>query len=81
MSVRILRAFLIRKILDARFNLSTLQEWKSNDPERWNSAANEMGRRSYKEAMRERERLEGATDGELEAELAAVAPMPGTPPS
>ena len=86
MSVRIVRAFFIRKILDARFSLSALQEWRSNDPEWWNSDRNEKGRRSYAEAMRERERLEGVTTGELEAELAAVdhmpmAPMPGLPSS
>ena len=73
MSVRILRAFFIRKILETRFGLSALQE--------------------SPEAMSERERLEGATDAELEAELTALAlwsgdedhmpmaPMPGLPSS
>ena len=50
MSVRILRAFFIRKILDTRLSLNPLQD-----------------------ALRERERLEGATDAELEAELTALA--------
>ena len=70
MSVRILRAFFIRKILDTRLGLNPLQD-----------------------AARERERLEGATDAELEAELTALAlwsgdedhmpmaPMPGLPSS
>jgi len=69
-SVRILRAFFIRKILDARLSLNPLHD-----------------------ALRERERLEGATDAELEAELTALglwsgdedhmpmAPMPGRPSS
>jgi hypothetical protein len=69
-SVRILRAFFIRKILDTRLNLSPPLD-----------------------AARERERLEGATDAELEAELTALglwsgeedhmpmAPMPGLPSS
>jgi hypothetical protein len=69
-SVRILRAFFIRKILDTRLSLNPLQD-----------------------ALRERERLEGATDAELEAELTAlalwsgdedhmpIAPMPGLPSS
>jgi len=55
-SVRILRAFFIRKIQESP------------------------------EAMSERERLEGATEAELEAELTALdhmpmAPMPGLPSS
>jgi len=69
-SVRILRAFFIRKILDTRLGLNPLQD-----------------------AARERERLEGATEAELEAELTALAlwsgdedhmpmaPMPGLPSS
>ena len=66
MSVRILRAFFIRKILETRFSPGALQE--------------------SPEAMSERERLEGATEAELEAELTALdqmpmAPMPGLPSS
>ena len=72
MSARALRALFIRKILDSRFSLTTLQEWKSNDPERWNSRRNEMARGFYAEAMRERQRLEAASEGELIAELIAI---------
>jgi hypothetical protein len=79
MPVRIVRAFFIRKILDARFSLSALQEWKSNDPEWWSSDRNEKGRRSYTEAMRERERLEAATESELIAELTDIGAL-GPPP-
>ena len=61
MSVRILRAFFIRKILDTRFGQSALQE--------------------FPEAMSERERLEGATEGELEAELTALALWSGEAPA
>jgi len=69
-SIRILRAFFIRKILDTRLSLNPLQD-----------------------ALRERERLEAATDAELEAELTALAlwsgdedhmpmaPMPDLPSS
>jgi len=63
-SARILRAFFIRKILDARFSLIVLQEWRSNDPE---------------EAMRERVRLEAATEDELIAELTDIGAL-GPPP-
>jgi hypothetical protein len=79
MSVRILRAFFIRKILDARFSLSTLQEWMNNDPEWWNSRRNEMGRGLYGQAVRERQRLEAATEGELIAELTDIGAL-GAPP-
>jgi hypothetical protein len=74
-----LRAFFIRKILDARFRLSSLQERMSNDPEWWNSDRNAMGRGSYREAMRERERLEAATEDELIAELTDIGAL-GSPP-
>jgi hypothetical protein len=75
MSVRILRAFFIRKILDVRFSLSTLQEWKSNDPEWWNSDRNAMGRGFYEEAMRERARLEAAPESELIYELTDIGAL------
>lgn len=79
MSVRILRALFIRKILDSRFSLSTLQERMDNDPEWWNSPGNERGRNLYGEAMRERQRLEAATEGELIAELTDLGAL-GPPP-
>jgi hypothetical protein len=63
----------IRRILDARFNLSTLEDAKKNDPQGWRSRRNDMGRGIYEQAMRELRRLEAATDGELDAELSATA--------
>lgn len=63
----------IRRILDARFNLSALEDSKNNDPEAWSSRRNDMGRGIYGQAMRELRRLEAATDAELDAELAAAA--------
>jgi hypothetical protein len=73
-SVAARRALRIRRILDRRFSLSALEEWKSNDPEWWSSTRNEMGRGIYGQAMRELRRLEAATEDELKAELAAIAP-------
>jgi hypothetical protein len=67
MSVRALRAFFIRKILDTRFGLDVLQRRIAQDPEGWNSSGNECGRARYEEAMRERQRLEVATESELAA--------------
>jgi hypothetical protein len=63
----------IRRILDARFNLSALEDSKENDPQGWSSRRNDMGRGIYGQAMRELRRLEAATDDELDAELAATA--------
>ena len=67
------RALGIRRILDARFSLSALEESRNTDPRWWNSERNDMGRGIYGEALRELRRLEDATEGELDAELAAVA--------
>ena len=72
MSLAERRALRIRRILDGRFSLSALEGWKSNDPQWWSSARNEMGRGHYGEAMREWRRLEAATEDELNAELAAI---------
>jgi hypothetical protein len=66
------RALEIRRILDARFSLSGLEEWKSKDPAWWRSASNDIGRGIYGEAMREAQRLESVSDGALDAELAAI---------
>ena len=62
----------IRRILDARFSLSGLEEWKNKDPAWWSSASNDIGRGIYGEALREAQRLESVSDGALDAELAAI---------
>jgi len=67
-----LRALDIRRILDARFSLSGLEDWKNKDPAWWSSASNDMGRGIYEQALREAQRLESASDGALDAELAAI---------
>ena len=71
-SQRLLRTLFIRKILDMRYSLSALQASKDNDPQWWNSSTNDMGRGFYGEALRERQRLEAATEEELVAELVGV---------
>ena len=63
----------IRWVLDARFSLAALETARNSDPVAWNSKRNDMGRGIYGEALRESRRLEGITDAELEAELAAIA--------
>lgn len=69
---RLLRTLFIRKILDARYSLGALQAWKDTDPQWWHSRTNDMGRGLYGEALRERRRLEAATQDELVAELVGV---------
>jgi hypothetical protein len=66
------RAQQIRRIVDARFHLDALEEWKKNDPQWWNSRTNDMGRGLYGQAMRELRRLQSVSEDELKAELAAV---------
>jgi hypothetical protein len=66
------RALDIRRILDARFSLSGLEECKKKDPAWWSSASNDMGRGIYEQALREARRLESVSDGALDAELAAI---------
>lgn len=61
----------IRWVLDARFSLAALETARNSDPGSW--TRNDMGRGIYAEALRESRRLEGITDAELEAELAAIA--------
>jgi hypothetical protein len=66
------RALEIRRILDARFSFSVFQQWQRDDPQWWNSSRNEIGRGLYGQALRERERLQAASDGVLDAELADI---------
>lgn len=66
------RRTVIRRILDVRFSLSVLEGWKTDKPEWWSSATNDMARGIYGEALREWQRLESASDDTLAAELAAL---------
>jgi hypothetical protein len=62
----------ILAILNARFSLSALEEWKRNDPAWWSSARNSMGRGLHAQALREQRRLRAVTEDEIRAELAAI---------
>ncbi|HZQ73030.1 MAG TPA: hypothetical protein VFB08_08950 [Burkholderiales bacterium] len=62
----------IRRILDARYSLSFFEECKRGDPYWWSSSRNEVGRGIYESAMRTQQRLEAASDGELDDELDAI---------
>jgi hypothetical protein len=62
----------ILAILNARFSLSALEEWKRNDPAWWGCARNSMGRGIHAHALREQRRLRAVTEDEIRAELAAI---------
>lgn len=62
----------ITRILDARFSVRALQEIRSGNTRFWDSPRNDMARRIYAEAMREKQRLSHASDERLMAECAAV---------
>jgi len=67
------RGLAIARVLEARFNLSVFEEWKRKDPQRWNSARNDMGRGIYGQAIREQARLQAVPDDQLAGEVAAIA--------
>jgi hypothetical protein len=70
------RRLAIRRILDARFSLSTFERMRQ-DAAHWNSPRNDMARGLYGEAIREMQRLETVPDDHLAAEIAAIAsPLP-----
>jgi hypothetical protein len=60
------------RILDARYSLSFFEERKRADPKWWNSSRNQVGRGIYGCAMREQQRLEAASEGELDAALNTI---------
>jgi hypothetical protein len=62
----------IRRILDARYSLSFFEDCKRGDPDWWNSSRNEVGRGIYGRALREQQRLEAVSDGELDAALDTI---------
>jgi hypothetical protein len=66
------RSRAIERIAEARFMLSAFEDMR-RDPVQWACARNAMGRGIYEQALREKERLQGATDAQLCDELRAIA--------
>lgn len=66
------RRHAIGAILEARFSIAAFDKIRRADPAYWSSPRNDMGRGIYGEAMREKQRLQAASDGELEAEVRAI---------
>ena len=64
----------IGTILEARFSVRAFDEVRRDNREFWDSARTDMARGIYGEAMREKQRLARATDGQLLAEIAATRP-------
>ena len=61
----------IGAILEARFSVAAYEQVRRTNAKYWQSPRNDMARGSYGEAMREKQRLAGATDAQLLAEIAA----------
>lgn len=57
-------------ILDTRFSVRALEDVRRRNAGFWASPGNDMARGIYGQAMREKQRLAGATDAQLFAELA-----------
>lgn len=62
----------IGAILEARFSVRAYEEVQRTNREYWDSPRNDMARGIYGQAMREKQRLARATDGELLAEIASA---------
>lgn len=62
----------IGAILEARFSVRAFEEVQRENREFWDSPRNDMARGVYGEAMRAKQRLAGATDAQLLAEIAAA---------
>jgi len=59
-------------ILEARFSVTAFEEVRRRKPRYWASPRNDIARGIYGEAMREKQRLAGASDAQLGAELRAI---------
>ena len=62
----------IGAILEARFSVRAYEDVRRANSEFWDSQRNEIARGIYGEAMREKQRLSGASDTQLLAEIAAA---------
>jgi len=62
----------IGAILEARFSVAALDEVRRANAEFWDSQRNDIARGLYGEAMREKQRLAGASDAQLLAEVASA---------
>ena len=66
------RRHAILAIVEGRFSMSAFEAVRRDNPQYWASPRNDMARGIYGEAMREKQRLVGASDAQLEAELLAL---------
>ena len=62
----------IGAILEARFSVAAFEEVRRTNATYWESPRNDMARGIYESAMRTQQRLEAASDGELDDELDAI---------
>jgi hypothetical protein len=62
----------IGAILEARYSVHAYEEVRRQNAEFWDSPRNDIARGLYDLAMREKQRLAGASDMQLLAEIAAA---------
>ncbi len=67
------RRHAITGIIEARFSVRAFEEVRRRNPQYWASPRNDMARGIYGEAMREKQRLLGASDELLESELLTIS--------
>jgi hypothetical protein len=67
------RRHAITGIIEARFSVSAFEEVRRRNPQYWASPRNDMARGIYGEAMREKQRLLGASDDLLVSELLEIS--------
>ncbi len=66
----------INAILEARFSVGAFEEVRRGNAGFWMSPRNDISRGVYGEAMREKQRLAGASDEQLADEAAAAVRSP-----
>ena len=66
------RRHAIVSIIEARFSISAFEDVRRKNPRYWASPRNDMARGIYGQAMREKQRLAGASDELLGAELREI---------
>ena len=75
------RRHAITRIIEARFSISAFEDVRRRNPQYWGSPRNDMARGIYDQAMREKQRLVGASDDLLEAERRKGHAIPSVAPT
>ena len=66
------RSAAIARILESNFHLAAFEKLRRAETSYWATRRNDMAHGTYGQALRERERLRGASDSQICAELSAL---------